>query len=442
MREWKISDLLSDELLEAFARLWPERYDLAANEARKLVEYMGAPTQHRSEIRETLGLILIGLVGDEPDEAAWVQAIAAGSFELRREQRYARPPGGHRPSREINRAASKCDKASDGPRDRRMDRQTTVCDGVNLLVTSCLLKEFRGLATGPCAVGPAWPLMVAVDNHWTAQDKRNLHQVGNDPELHKKIAAVTRAALDEHIAAHYPEGLPAGSRAAQWRREIPPGADTGEYFSRGARAVEAYRTELFKALGLDRSSDDEYERSPEADARRIRQTRIPGFSYLWNPDGSSREPEPYTEEDVKRLRSLLPLLTRADAEEEMYAAAVRARRRHQRRERSENGVLRDIRDEIKLLVGSGMLPPANMALDHAFLFEEEACYAFFEGGPGAMQHWTEALSMFPQFEPSGSYSMDAFIDAYGMRGDPQAAGRARVHWKMTNFDQRKNNHFG
>lgn len=229
MADLDLNELISVEHREALAAMWPGEKEAAAAEVRQLLEWVSKPAQHLSDTQKLVRRLFHGLVGEVPDPGAWLQAAAVGSLQLRSDQRYVIMRANEKPARFIERGLKTYDEGVSGRQRWAGITDAGVKQGMHLVGFSIIAKELKNLASGPAALGPAWPLMVAIDTYLSNEEKRVLHAAGANEELQLTLADAVKAAVAEFLSGRGPNAY-SGSRAADWRRELPPGTDVKAYF--------------------------------------------------------------------------------------------------------------------------------------------------------------------------------------------------------------------
>jgi hypothetical protein len=186
--------------------------------------------------------VVLGLVGEKPDLSAWLEAIAGGSFELRPAQDYAHSTELKSRARLLSRQQNNLDKFEHLRRAWAAEADASH-DAVRLIAASALLRELRKNVAAKAALGPAWPLMVAVNDHLSADEKRLLHRFGKDPAMIRCLAKGVELALKRFLERHAPDESATSIPAGEWRRRVPPKVDVVDYFaSTGATASDQETT--------------------------------------------------------------------------------------------------------------------------------------------------------------------------------------------------------
>jgi len=229
MADLDLNELISVEHREAFAAMWPGEKKAAQAEVRRLLEWVSKPAQHLNDTQNLVRRIFLGLLGEVPDLNTWLQAVAVGSLRLRPDQRYVIMRDGEKPARFIERGFKTYDAGVNARQRWAGLTDEGVREGMHLIAFLILAKELKNLATGPAALGPAWPLMVAIDSYLTNEEKRALHAVGSNAELQRALADAVKTVVGAYVPARDPKSNP-GGRSAGWRRELPPGTDATAYF--------------------------------------------------------------------------------------------------------------------------------------------------------------------------------------------------------------------
>lgn len=394
-----VNDFFTPEERAAFAAMWAEDRDAAKQQVRAIMDLFAEPKSHIPEVRLLVLRLIRGLLSPEPEMGAWMQAVAVGSFQLRPEQKYAMPGVEDRPARFINRGRSTLDEGV-SPAQRKIGiTDATARDGMNLVLFGSLAKEFRNLALARVAIGTAWPLVAGVDKYLTNDEHRLLYRFGDDDDLQVRMAAAARQAVSEYLSEKFGDEVPEGTRAASHERELPAGVDLRAHFTRAETAVLRYREELMAGLGVtleDRpaSVGHDLAKSDAAILRSSMKEQPVTFSYMTYPDGSSREKLNYDSASIAHLQSLMPILAKRNATDELTVLAARAALRH-----FASGTMKGVFDwelskEIREWVRRGWPPPPELRPEHAQLFEEETALLFVEGNGRLLESWRE-LGFFP-----------------------------------------------
>ena len=356
MPDFHWNELISAEHLDAFAAMWPQEREAASAEVRRLLDLVSKPTEHLNETRAFARRLLLGLVGEEPDVAAWMQAVAAGGLQLRPEQRYVVMRDREKPARFLERGLETYDHGVTARQERAGITDEGVKQGMHLVAFLLLAKEFKNLAAGPAALGPAWPLMVAVNSYLTNDEKRTLHIVGADKELQQALAEALKNALAPYA------GMEAETRAANWRRELPPTTDLQGFFNGKAAC----------ASSIDEDAADD-------DLETIEKNILSGPRPSFLPtEIAKRWPKRYSL--PTEFQTLLP---QSSDEFSTYSKGMRAVARQNARERAVKARSSDVQStDFKVQVWlrfwvmrGGGIPPEIPLIFLGYL-EEEACLAF------------------------------------------------------------------
>jgi hypothetical protein len=394
-----LNDLLTPEERAAFAALWADDPEGARQQVRAIMDLFARPKSHVPQVRLLVFKLIRGLLSPEPEMGAWMQAVAAGSFELRPEQKYAMPGIEDRAARFIDRGRSTLDEGV-SPAQRKIGiTDATACDGMNLVLFGSVAKEFRNVALARVAIGTAWPLAAGVDKFLTNEEHRLLYRFGDDDELQTRMAAAARHALRDHLYEKFGDEIPRGERAASHERELPIGVDLRAHFTRADAAVLRYREELMTSLGVGFNASpsdvgDDLARTDAATLKSSMKDQAVTFSYMTEADGSPRHNPGYEPRSIARLRSLMPVLTKPDATDELIVLAARAHLRFFAHGAMKVVFDRELSKEVGEWVRRGWAPPADLRVEHAQLFEEEAALLFVQGKNELLKGWRE-LGFFP-----------------------------------------------
>lgn len=408
-----LNDLFTPEERAAFAAMWADDPEGARQQVRAIMDMFARPKSHVPEVRLLVFNFIRGLLSPEPEMGAWIQAVAAGSFELRPEQKYAMPGIEDRAARFIDRGRSTLDEGV-SPAQRKIGiTDETACDGMNLVLFGSVAKEFRNVALARVAIGTAWPLAAGVDKFLTNDEHRLLYRFGNDDELQVRMAAAARTALREYLSEKFGDEVPKGTRAASHERDLPIGVDLRGHFTRAEAAVLSYREELMTSLGVgfDASPSDVGDALARADAATVRSSlkdHSVTFSYMTDADGSPRHNLGYEPQAIARLKSLMPVLTKPDATDELIVLAARAHLRFFAHGAMKVIFDRELSKEVGGWVRRGWAPPPDLRVEHAQLFEEEAALLFVQGRNDLLKGWRE-LGFFPDPCPTPLPDLAAMI---------------------------------
>lgn len=370
MADLDFNELITDEYREAFAAMWAKEKEIAKTEVRRLLDLVSKPGEHLSETQNLVRRIFLGLVGEVPNHETWLQAVAAGSLRLRNDQHYVIMRENEKPARFLERGLKTYDQGVSGRQRWAGKTDDGVREGMHLIAFLIIAKELKNLASGPAALGPAWPLMVAVDAHLTNEEKRALHAAGSNESLQRELAAAIKTALGMDTTARDPK-LSVRSRTANWRRELPPESDVNAYF-------EAKKPSTVSPLSG----------APDQDPCRIEEMILNGPRPSFLPADIERTFTGVPE----HLKFVLPE-RRADDEFVVLGKALRAIARKKAREALiRSGATNCYSDDFKIQiwlwdwVRRGGVIPEDLPVIYFGYLEEEACRAFEAKGnnwPGA-----------------------------------------------------------
>ncbi len=237
MLDEDLEEIATPELLESFRKMWLLSGEEAADELREIVELIGK-SDAPNEKAAVLGKVIAGLVGEEPDLKAWLEAIAAGSFKLRPDQEYAYSSlKSDARFLEQRRPLVAANVATSG-----FPALHKTQEGVRLIASSMLLKELRRILTPLRAVGPAWPVMLAIMQVRSPDNlfRRRLHHFGGDQRLIRLLRLGARWAMRRYMRERGAMKPPAGGPAAAWKDKLPPDAK-----------LDALRDALSQAAGSE-----------------------------------------------------------------------------------------------------------------------------------------------------------------------------------------------
>jgi hypothetical protein len=216
-----LEEIATPELLERFRKMWLLSGEEAAAELREIVELIGK-SDAPDEKAAVLGKVIAGMVGEEPDLRAWLETIAAGSFKLRPDQEYAYSSlKSDARFLEQRKPLVAANVATSG-----FPALHKTQEGVRLIASSMLLKELRRILTPLRAVGPAWPVMLAIMQVRSPDNlfRRRLHHFGGDQRLIRLLRLGARWAMRRYIRERGSIMPPAGGPAAAWKDKLPPDA--------------------------------------------------------------------------------------------------------------------------------------------------------------------------------------------------------------------------
>ncbi len=375
MLEADLNQIVDDDLMQAFRELFAEDPGLAYQELLEIIAMFSAPTKKGDAIRDFVAHLIMGLVGEEPHALSWFRAVAHGSFELRPHQDYGFSQALKSRARLLERQASMFIGNIEEHRRKWAGEVGSSQEGARIILFSMIALELRKNVAAKAALGPAWPLMVAVDT-MTVEEKRQLYWAGGDNRLHAMLASAVGTALEEFLEYHGNSMEPPPANG-DWARKLPPNVDAHRYFAErqttsrdptpSAEEDCAPHSSALKAADRDearsKSQDEIYEGSPD-------------FTYTTGDNRTVRVE--YSEDEMKRLKRMLPFLTRSTWSEEMTAAAARAYMRlmmYQDRSKREFG---NVLEEARAFTKNYLPPPANLHMIHACLFEEEICFRLSE----------------------------------------------------------------
>ncbi|WP_144334962.1 hypothetical protein [Glacieibacterium frigidum] len=384
--------LFSAEMLRTYRESWG-RDPTAAN--RLATQIIGMFENPGSAKEEWLRDVVLALVGDEPDLTSWVAAFGKGSFELRPETTYGRAAGKGSPSRFIKRQRELIEGLIDKtlPAGERELYKLAYQDALRLIVASMVVRELRVGVAAKAAIGIGWPVMVTVNDHFLAAEKRSLQRLGGNQDFRLHLAKALRSAVQS-----WANSIPDGDLAAENHpladvNQLPPGVNTAvalAYLDPAAGAVQQYRTALFdefnhSATGISGVSPSikEMARNDAAEiAGACKKNYMASYAISSSDDWlhftearKDNDPFSYDTDTIERLRGFLPILSAPEINmTDFYQAAYEAREREQfRREYWDFAADTAIEIEIHTWVKAGMPPPRNLTREHAKFFEQDVC---------------------------------------------------------------------
>lgn len=367
MLKLDLNALFTPELVAAFQKQWAAEPEAALAQADAAIRMLVAP---RDDRERAIAELVVGLVGPEPDGLAWLEALAVGNFQLRDNVTYAIGRTGQSPARFIERQRDRIARLVGHPRARGKEADMTHAynDALRLVVASALLTQMKTGVAAKAALGPAWPLMVAVDTHFGEAEKRALYQFGNEPALQEKIAGAAKTALAEYRDLNPDKEVPG---SIDYERSAPPGADVRGYFERKADRPNFPVSAELKARGS---------------------IEIPDFI-------RNAMPGRVTQSCAMRLyrcQLLLINLEQAQTGHYAFSMAHRSERRRVLREAwlaSSDGAPRpphfDIETAIFDFVRVGGFFPGEIPVEFVHYLEEDACWFFNEEGENwrGLEEW-------------------------------------------------------
>ncbi|VXC98998.1 hypothetical protein [Sphingomonas sp. AX6] len=366
----KLDELFGPKIVAAFQAQWSSEPDAALAQAERAVRMIVAP---KNESERSIARLVLALVGPEPDGLAWLEALAVGSFQLRENVSYAIGRVGESPSKFIDRQRERIRSLADHPKakGREKDYENAYLDALRLVVATTLLVQMRTGVAAKAAIGPAWPLMVAVDAHLKLAEKRALFIHGNDAALQAGIADAVRTLLADYAKNDGPqETRPSG----QPTTNLPPGADVISYF----RNKEEQRS---------------FEISPEL--RRKRSPTIPQYILEASPN-RSRPDQSFR--ISYRVNIHMVCLEEARTGKAAFSLALRSESRRVARENWRQSTSSgdpphdfDIQCAIWDHIRAGGYFPLSIPVDHIRYLEEDACWHFNELGDAwvGLEKWRQ-----------------------------------------------------
>lgn len=229
----RLEALFEDETLNALEEISSRVGDQAMADLEFVLSIFSEPQDH-DEIDGFMVRLIIALVGFDPDPVVWLRALSEDGYLLTPRQDYAASRDLHSKARFLKRTAGRLDPEIEGLRRKYAADFSEGQLGVRLVLFSAIMHELRKGVNERSALGVAWPLMVAVDKHFTTEEKRALHHFGGDTRLIEYLAEGAREALDLFLDVEEPgeHEIPA---TADWRRTLPPRARVEEYFCAGCQ---------------------------------------------------------------------------------------------------------------------------------------------------------------------------------------------------------------
>lgn len=400
MLEGKLDDLITARHVQAFREFWTVDGEDARQDFLRILSMFSEPLD-RNEIEQFVARLVMGLVAERPDPVAWLEALAAGSFAVSKTGPSETPAQLRKRARALARRSGLFLSNIEGYRRAWADDATKSQDEVRLLLAIAVGKELRKNVAAKAALGPAWPLMMAVNDYFTNKEKRALYFYGADNRLQSMIAEAVREAL-EHFSEYHADPAISPPETADWTREIPPGADIHAYFNRADPPVQNREDERQKGAQATGTTDNSTVQDPAPDDE-------PSYSYLKMPDGSERPWKEHDERSIMRLKNMMPVLTETGyREREIIALAARAEGRRAFGSLHIRGKFDfALADEVRRWIRSEHLPPADLRPEHAHLFEEEACLAFVNGA--SLLAWRD-VGFFPNARPENQVGIFELLD--------------------------------
>lgn len=399
MLQLRLDELFTPELLKAFRERWgvsPDAADRVALRIVKMFELQEPGTDKIVSRRRKdawLKLIINALIGPEPDFEAWIEALAKGNFEIRPNALYGRAEKGKgQPAMVLQRQRQLIEgltaKEKLSPAERE-ERHLVYTDALRQILVSVLLRELKEACSVKAAVGPAWPMVKAVD-HLTEQELSQLRYFGADPAFQRHLAKTFREALVAWIENCHGGQAPTIPNV-YFEKGLPPGTtkqDALKHLDRDIVAIEGYRARLSQALELDPAlpiramTGANLEEIVEEDGATIRSalTLVDAGPYRFFTEANGGDERfEYNEKSRASLNASLPLLTCAGSHQQHEAARQRALRRASLRQTRPGRMLdHHLQEEIAAYAAEGLPPPKDLTPEHAIFFEEEVCRVYHE----------------------------------------------------------------
>lgn len=253
MMSLNLEALFSPEMLQAYRASWGVDETAANRLAAKIIGMFENPTSAK---QEWLRDVVLALVGEEPDLNSWVAAFGRGSFDIRPEATYGRAKDKGSPARVIKRQRVLIDRLIDKtlpPAEREL-RKLTYQDALRLIVASMVVRELKTGVAAKAAIGTGWPVMVIVNDHLLAAEKRKLQRFGGNPSFRMEMAKAISHALESWIASTPDDDEPCGGDAPLHANELPPGVSVDAaltYLGHEANMLQQYRAALFGECGIE-----------------------------------------------------------------------------------------------------------------------------------------------------------------------------------------------
>jgi hypothetical protein len=456
-------EILTPELCTEFERLMQETRKndpiviSAGEQVRDVLRVLSTQTGTAKNVepaeihigRSTVIPVLIdALVGDEVDPRAWIEALSKGSFDLTPHVNYGslsrRSSGGSdkgSPGTYLPRLLAKIDEL-DGKGGAANDpaRKVSLKTAVRILIASVLLQELRRKVAAKAAIGPAWPIMVAVNDHTKQQTHLQIDALGSDADFQKHLASVIEEAVEAYMAA-LPEGeRPPLRTLKQIKSSTPEGVDPQLHLKREEEKIYFAIAKYNKALQAEIKEAGSAQKividnEPAVEMARLNapcwrdkvgdaldESKIVGCAtrYLDDAEAAGVLAKSFPADHVALLQQMMPLAMGTELSPAIAACGSLAAPyfvfddqassvwQNEKLDRMTGAIYRRI-VEYSDLVGP---PPPGVPLDHLPIFLAAGCLlATIPRGPRAKAEW-RALGMFTFDWVPGRHARE--LSAFGL----------------------------
>lgn len=282
--------------------------------------------------KTVLPLLIEALVGPDPDPTAWMEAIAAGSFDLTGYKIYGTQgaktgsPGNFLP-RLLKRYEKAAGRPGQQSKSEAADLRTALC----ILIATTLLRELRNATNARAALGAAWPLIEAVSGRQHNELRKLIAHLGNEKSFLAHMAENIEKAVSTwceenetgeillrngDVESHVRSPERVRTHLARQRSDAARREDALVEFGRLMLSGQAGHDDEVVARALAELSG-----SPAyADWRMVTCDTLPPLAaYL-----EAQQPEAADEEHYRRLRHLMPVAAGPSTPEQIEACALGA----------------------------------------------------------------------------------------------------------------------
>lgn len=365
--------------------------------------------------RESIVPLLIdALVGPDPDPEAWLEAIAAGSFDISIGKTDGSPvvangaaqasPSLGSPGTYLPRLLERYERARQGSTSRKHSEAAHLRNALGILIATTLLLELKKATNARAALGSAWPLVHAVSSRPQAALRRALATFGADT----KFVAHLATAIENAVAARV---LRSGAKAGELSNKsvetkVPPGVDVTAILSRQRSAGEQREKELAKfgqLILVDGNAEDEVERraldrlsDALADWRAISSAAMPPLGCYLDEEAAPLSAEE-AQAHYRRLRFLMPVAASPSTMAQIQGYALGAARVIASDRQVElfgiaaaDCVANRMASKVSRYVWKVGPPPPAVAMEHLRWFEASVCYHSLSTNWPAREKWWAA----------------------------------------------------
>lgn len=275
--------------------------------------------------RETvLPLLIDALTGPDPDPTAWIEAIAAGSFDLTGYKAYGAPnaktgaPGNFLP-----RLLKRYEKASSRPGRKSELEAADMRTALGILIATTLIRELKNAVNARAALGAAWPLTEAVSSLKHAQLRKLIAHFGVDLSFQEHIANGIEAAVQSWIHTTGISQSPLTKNDVD--HHVKDRSQVAAFFARQKSAAARREDALvsFGRLVISGGASDDDEPTKKALARihadRTQRALPPLAAYL-----DDKQPAPASQIHYRWLQALMPIAAGPSTPEQIKRSALNA----------------------------------------------------------------------------------------------------------------------